>query len=536
MDNIEKEAQTQPSEQTPAPTAYPNYFHAAADLSGTYAPVNPAPQNVPYPQNAWGLPKAPQMPYTPSNPYTAPNPYTAAPKSYHPPVTPPPAPVTPAAATPAASAPKAEAPVEKAAQEPPKKSGKGRVWLTITAVVAALGLVAGGCLLTAELINQKWERKYSQMSTIHNQQMRDLQDQIDAQAEISAPTGSAPNSGITIPVGEGMSPSQVYAQNVDAVVAIQATLRGGQSMGSGFIMTEDGYVTTNYHVVNGATKIEVIAHDGSTYPAELVGYDNTNDVAVLKMEGSGFPFVRVGVSDSLIVGDQVVAIGNPLGELTNTLTVGYVSAKERGVNTDGITIDMIQTDAAINSGNSGGPLFNMKGEVVGITTAKYSGESSSGATIEGIGFAIPIDDVYDLIEDLINDGYVKSAYLGVLVSEMNPDAAAYYDYPIGAYVEEVTPGYCAEAAGLQVDDIIVALGTHRVKGLSDLTRILRNMEPGETTTITVWRDGEELVLEIILDEKPQEAIETPQPSVEMPEDGSFEEWYEYFKDYFGEGE
>ena len=196
---------------------------------------------------------------------------------------------------------------------------------------------------------------------------------------------------------------------------------------------------------------------------------------------------------------------------------------------------MIQTDAAINSGNSGGPLFNMQGEVVGITTAKYSGESSSGATIEGIGFAIPIDDVYDLIDDLITDGYVTSAYLGVLVREMNPDAAAAQGYPVGAYVDEVTPGYCAEKAGLQAEDIIVALGTHKVKGLSDLTRILRNMEPGETTTITVWRDGEELVLEITLDEKPVET-ETEKPDGEMPEDGSYEEWYEYFKDYFGDGE
>ena len=332
-----------------------------------------------------------------------------------------------------------------------------------------------------------------------------------------------------------MTPSQVYSQNVDAVVAIQTTVRGGYSMGSGFIVTDDGYVVTNYHVVDGAKKIEVMTHDGTTYSAELVGSDNTNDVAVLKVEGKGFPCVTIGASESLIVGDQVAAIGNPLGELTNTLTVGYVSAKERDVNTDGITINMIQTDAAINSGNSGGPLFNMQGEVVGITTAKYSGESSSGATIEGIGFAIPIDDVYDLIDDLITDGYVTSAYLGVLVREMNPDAAAAQGYPVGAYVDEVTPGYCAEKAGLQAEDIIVALGTHKVKGLSDLTRILRNMEPGETTTITVWRDGEELVLEITLDEKPVET-ETEKPDGEMPEDGSYEEWYEYFKDYFGDGE
>ena len=581
MDYNEKEVQFQQDTpvQSSAPMANPNYFRAAADLSDTWSPArstsaapaapkpNPvtAPQNVPYPQNVWGGTVTTQMPYAAPNPYSvpnsyaAPNPYMAAPKPYAPvmppmappappvtppvappappvtpPVAPPAPPVTPPVAPPEIPTPDAAKPVAEKSEELPKKSGKGRVWLTVAAVTAALGLVVGGCLVTAKLIDQKWEQKYTQMSTIHNQQVRDLQDQIDAKTEKNS-TGRQPTGGITAPAEGILTPSQVYAQNVDAVVAIKTTVRGGYSMGSGFIMTADGYVTTNYHVVNGAKKIEVMTHDGTAYPAELVGYDNTNDVAVLKMEGKGFPCVTVGVSESLIVGDQVVAIGNPLGELTNTLTVGYVSAKERDVNTDGITINMIQTDAAINSGNSGGPLFNMYGEVVGITTAKYSGESSSGATIEGIGFAIPIDDVYDLIQDLINDGYVSSAYLGVLVSEMNAEAAAYYGYPVGALVQEVTPGYCAEKAGLKAEDIIVALGTHKVKGLSDLTRILRNMEPGETTTVTVWRDGEELVLEITLDEKPAETV-TSEPNGEMPENGSYEEWYEYFKDYFGNGE
>ena len=523
MDNIEKDVLSpqQMPEQTPESGVAPNYFHAAADLSITPPPVERAP-SAPLP-----TPAVPQTPYVPPHLFTANNPYVPEPK----PSTPPAEPVTPPAAAPATP----EAPqAEKKEADAPGKSRKSRLWLVLGTAAASLGLIVCGCLITAKLIDRKWEQKYNQMSAIHNQQMRHLQSQIDEQEQpVSAP--SDPTTGIPIPVGEGLTPSQVYAQNVDAVVAIQTTLRSGYSMGSGFIMTADGYVTTNYHVVDGATKIEVTTHGGETYPAELIGYDNTNDVAVLKMEGDTFPYVTVGVSESLIVGDQVVAIGNPLGELTNTLTVGYVSAKERDVNTDGITINMIQTDAAINSGNSGGPLFNMRGEVVGITTAKYSGESSSGATIEGIGFAIPIDDVYDLIDDLITEGYVRSAYLGVLVREMNPDSAAYYGYPVGAYVDEVTPGYCAEAAGLQAEDIIVALGTHKVKGLSDLTRLLRNMEPGETTTITVWRNGEELVLEITLDEKPQEA-DLPKPTGEMPEDGSYEEWYEYFKPFFGNGE
>jgi serine protease Do len=231
------------------------------------------------------------------------------------------------------------------------------------------------------------------------------------------------------------------------------------------------------------------------------------------------------------VGDQVVAIGNPLGELTSTLTVGYVSAKERDVTTDGKTINMIQTDAAINSGNSGGPLFNSKGEVVGITTAKYSGNSSSGASIEGIGFAIPIDDVMPLVDDFINYGYINSAYLGVMVSEMDAATANYYGLPVGAYVQEVTPGNCAEAAGVKAKDIIVAVGDYDVKNVSDLTKVLRKFKAGDETTITVFRSGQKLTLPITLDEKPREnTTQTPAApeNGKLPENGSYEDWYNYF--------
>lgn len=165
--------------------------------------------------------------------------------------------------------------------------------------------------------------------------------------------------------------------------------------------------------------------------------------------------MSIGNSDDLEVGDQVAAIGNPLGELTSTQTVGYVSAKDRSVNTDGTIINMLQTDAAINSGNSGGPLFNMNGEVVGITTAKYSGSTSSGASIEGIGFAIPINDVMKLVDDLMEYGYITGqAYLGVTINSKDLDAstAAAYGLPVGARVESVTEGSCAQKAGLQAGD------------------------------------------------------------------------------------
>ena len=174
------------------------------------------------------------------------------------------------------------------------------------------------------------------------------------------------------------------------------------------------------------------------------------------------------------------------------------------MNTDGFAINMLQTDAAINSGNSGGPLFNMKGEVVGITTAKYSGTSSGGATIEGVGFAIPIDDVAGMLSDLATLGYVSGAYLGVMVSDMDATAANYYGLPMGAYVQEATPGYAAARAGVQEKDIIVALGDIQVSTVSELTKALRNFTAGQETTITVYRGGREMKLTIVLDPKPEQ--------------------------------
>ena len=422
--------------------------------------------------------------------------------------------------------------------EKPKKVKKARTGRgkRVLASVTALALLVGSCGITAAVVNNRWEKKTKAMEQTINQKLLDLQTRVEEAGKISG--------GVTVVDSLGnMSAGGVYNQNVDAVVLISCQVAGtsyfgqattGTSTGTGFIITEDGYVVTNYHVVEGASKIFVNTHDGNEFAAVLVGQDKTNDVAVLKMEdATGLPYVTLGSSTELSVGDQVVAIGNPLGDLTATLTVGYVSAKDRDVTTEGATINMIQTDAAINSGNSGGPLFNMKGEVVGITTAKYSGSSASGATIEGIGFAIPIDDVASMIDDLINYGYVTGAYLGVMVKDMDKESADYFGMPVGAYVQEVTPGYAAERAGLKVKDIIVALGDYEVTSVSELTRMLRHFNAGETTTITVFRGGMEQVLSITLDEKPQTTTSAPATTEPMPQDGSFEEWYNYFAPYFG---
>ena len=412
------------------------------------------------------------------------------------------------------------------------KTGRGKRILT---AVLALALVAGSCGVTATVVNRHWENRILSVEKSLEQKIDDLKNQLDA--------ASGGNSGVTVVDSLGnMSAGSVYAQNVQTVVLISCEVAStsyfgqtttGTSTGTGFIISEDGYVVTNYHVVQGAKTIYVTTHNDEKYPAVLVGHDKTNDVAVLKVETeTKLPYAALGSSNNLAVGDQVVAIGNPLGDLTATLTVGYVSAKDRDVTTEGATINMIQTDAAINSGNSGGPLFNMKGEVVGITTAKYSGSSSSGASIEGIGFAIPIDDVASMINDLIHFGYVTGAYLGVMVSDVDAESASYYGMPVGAYVQEITPGYAAETAGLKVKDIIVALGDYEISSVSELTRALRNFTAGETTTITVYRGGAEKVLPITLDEKPQDTETIPASTEGMPQSGSFEEWYNYFAPYF----
>ena len=426
-------------------------------------------------------------------------------------------------------APEAE-PVKKKAKVCKTSRGK-----RILAAGLALALVAGSCGVTAMAVNNHWENKTRVMEQSINQKIKDLQSQLDA-------VGGANSGGTVVDSLGNMSAGSVYTQNVQSVVLISCEVVSpsyfgqtttGTSTGSGFIISEDGYVVTNYHVVQDARAIYVTTHNDEKMAAVLVGKDSTNDVAVLKVDTEKkLPYATLGSSNNLAVGDQVVAIGNPLGDLTATLTVGYVSAKDRDVTTEGATINMIQTDAAINSGNSGGPLFNMKGEVVGITTAKYSGSSSSGASIEGIGFAIPIDDVASMINDLIHFGYVTGAYLGVMVSDVDAESASYYGMPVGAYVQEVTPGYAAEAAGLKVKDIIVALGDYKVGSVSELTRTLRNFSAGETTTITVYRGGAEKVLTITLDEKPQNTETTPASTEGMPQSGSFEEWYNYFAPYF----
>lgn len=328
--------------------------------------------------------------------------------------------------------------------------------------------------------------------------------------------------------GQPMTPEQLYAANLPSAVGITVSTTTtnyfGQTTtsaasGSGFVLTQDGYIVTNYHVIEEAAKdasvsIEVSFANGDKYTARLVGGEQDNDVAVLKIEASGLTPVTLGDSDKLVVGESVYAIGNPLGELTYSFTDGMVSALDRLITTtstnpstgatETTTLNVLQTNAAINPGNSGGPLFDSYGNVVGIVSAKYT-QSQSGVSAEGLGFALPINDVKGILSDLIEHGYVTGKpYMGVQVNVVKEDVQR-YGIPAGAAVEYVAEGSCAQKAGLQVNDIITAIDDTAIDSPTALTAALSsNYKAGDTATLTVVRAQQELKLTITFDEKNSE--------------------------------
>ena len=321
-----------------------------------------------------------------------------------------------------------------------------------------------------------------------------------------------------------LTAAEVYAANVNSTVgivtsAVTTNFWGQQTTsaaaGSGFIFTDDGYILTNYHVVSGADSVTVSTYDGTKYDAKIVGYDESNDVAVLKIEATGLTPVVIGSSDTLNVGDSVVAIGNPLGELTFSLTAGAVSALNREVTmSNGTSMELIQTDCAINSGNSGGALFNMHGEVVGITNAKYSGSSGSGASIDNIGFAIPINDVYSIVTSIIEKGYIEKPYIGVSVLSVSEETQK-YGLPQGASVQSVTDDGPAKAAGLQVNDIITKVNDTEITSSNDLVKAVGQCKPGDEITLTVYRQGQTMEIKVTVARKVQSAQQESQQTVQQ---------------------
>ena len=297
-----------------------------------------------------------------------------------------------------------------------------------------------------------------------------------------------------------------------SVVGVSTILNGGTASGTGFIISEDGYIVTNYHVIEGAQAVSVSllqSEDGEEIPAEIIGGDEQTDIAVLKIDKTDCVPVTLGKPSELLVGELAITIGNPLGsELSGTVTAGIISALNRKLTIEGREMNLIQTDASINSGNSGGPLINSYGQVVGITSAKVA-----TAYGEGLGFAIPIDEALPIISDLIEHGYVKGRpIVGITGETISEIYAQYYDIPRGFIVREVVKNGPADKAGVQVGDIVIGIEGTLIENMDEFNEIKKNYKAGDTITISVYRNEKIVDLEITLAEDTSSKVQSNQNS------------------------
>ncbi len=312
--------------------------------------------------------------------------------------------------------------------------------------------------------------------------------------------------------GSEMTVGEIIKKNEDAVVEIVVSgtaqnmwgqFQLTQGAGSGVIVKEDGYIATNYHVIQGATKVQVTLHNGEQYSARIVGSDPSNDVAVIKIDAKDLTTATVGDSSTVEVGDLAVAIGNPLGQLGGTATSGIISALDRTLNVEGTTLTLLQTDAAINGGNSGGGLFNSKGELIGIVESK-----ASAVGVEGLAFALPINNVSGIINDIIENGgsgqvAASTPAVGIVISDVSEENAQYYGLEsAGVYIAQVT-GENAQKAGFQEEDRIISFNGTEIKGSSEFISLVRKCKVGDTVTVVVSRGGQQIEIKTVLEELQQ---------------------------------
>jgi len=334
-----------------------------------------------------------------------------------------------------------------------------------------------------------------------------------------APVSAAQDSA------EEMTPVEVVERVGPAVVTVinEQTLSdifGGEQTiqagaGTGFIIDEEGHIVTNWHVVTGGSSFIVILADGTEVEAELIGEDPRDDLAVVKIDPSAVPAtVPLGDSDELRPGQSVLAIGSPLGAFGNTVTAGIVSALDRDQLGQGESSicqnysDLIQHDAAINPGNSGGPLFNLRGEVVGVNTLGIP-QSSTGVPVQGIFFAVPSNTVSAVVQQLIDRGFISAPFLGITMVALTPQLAAVNNLPVenGVYIDGVEPGGPADQAGIQPGDIILSIDGEEITPMDTLATHLLRYEPGDTVELTVLRGDEQMTVQLTFGEAPQELFE-----------------------------
>lgn len=403
------------------------------------------------------------------------------------------------------------APVESPADIQPPKSKKGRRspgrLIALILCVCLIGVAIGiGGTLTVDKLLMHWSGSNAPTGATEAQPTEATDDSFTIlEGEWHSPTVDPDNVDPAAP----MSPADVYETTVSSTVGITTSVTTtnywGQTIavpaaGSGFILTDNGYIITNHHVIEDADSITVSFYDGSSAPATLIGSDEANDIAVLKVEKTGLKPVVVCSSDNMRVGDDVVAIGNPLGELTFSLTTGIISALDRDVTmSNGITMSLIQTDCAINSGNSGGALFNMYGQVIGITNAKYS-SSPNRTSIDNIAFAIPFDDVQEIIESIIKNGYMAKPYVGISVVDVDASAQI-YGLPVGAAIQTIVEDSPAEKAGLQVSDIVTHANGKEITSKNQLITMIKKSKVGDELELTVYRRGVTMNITVTIGEQ-----------------------------------
>lgn len=312
----------------------------------------------------------------------------------------------------------------------------------------------------------------------------------------------APAGISNMPTEGGLSLQDIYAQNIDSVVSITCTLSGGISSGTGVIFSESGYIVTNAHVIEEAVSISVQLTDGRVLSANVIGSDEISDLAVLYIEADNLIPAQFASSAGLRVGDTVVAIGDPLGvEFRGTYTDGIISAINRDVDVDGHTMTLIQTNAALNAGNSGGPLINCYGQVIGINTMKISAFTNA-AGVEGIGFAIPSSTVKEIVDQLITQGYVSGRpTLGITGEALSIFYQHYYRLPAGLYITDVDRTSDAYAKGIEDGDILISIGKNRITTMEEMKSAIYSCQVGDTVEVVIYRNGQQYELNLTLTEE-----------------------------------
>ena len=392
--------------------------------------------------------------------------------------------------------------------QPPKKH-RGLLAVLLVAVIFLGGIISALGILNIRLFSQLQQNDgvSGELSFLPSKDKADSGN--NAQQSNNTPTSDGaevilhqtPQGVENIPQSGGMSLQSIYEKNIPSVVSISCTFAGGTGSGTGVVLSENGYLITNSHVISGATAIDVQFADESVLSATLVGADPVSDLAVLYVPAAGLTPAEFGDSQLLRVGDSVVAIGDPLGtEFRGTMTDGIVSAINREVQTGNRTMTLIQTNAALNSGNSGGPLINCYGQVIGINTMKI-GAFSDSAGVEGLGFAIPSATVKEIVDQLISQGYVSGRpELGITGEQVSEAYQLYYRLPAGVLVREVAENSAAAKAGILPGDIILAIQGNRISGIDSLNNCLYAYNAGDTVTLTLYRKGRQISVSLTLQE------------------------------------